>query len=484
MIISELSAADVAGVVGGRLARGDTGLHFGRVCTDTRTLVPGSLFVAIRGERFDGHQFLAQALAAGAAGLMIDAGRPGVDLGGGVALIEVEDTLRALGDLARALRQRHPVPLIAVTGSNGKTTTKELLYSILTEGGRRVLKNEGNFNNLIGVPLTLFRLERGHQAAVVEMGMNRPGEIARLTGICEPDVGLITSVAAAHTAGLGDIAGVARAKGEIFARLPASARAVVNLDDEWVRGLETKAQRITFSGQREDADVFGVFVRDLGLRGLEFRLTVAGRTVEKARLGLVGRHKLSMALAAAAAAHAAGVGLERIAAGLEAHVPAGAKRLEAVRGGGGFWCLNDAYNANPASMAAGLKTAAEVARNQQGRLFAALGEMLELGALSEEAHKETGRLCFRLGARAVAFLAEGSGPLYGAGAVDAGMDPSAVLAGETCAEIASRLRPLLAPNDVLLVKGSRRTRMERVVEALIEPETHSEDAGNRCSTLS
>jgi UDP-N-acetylmuramyl pentapeptide synthase len=259
---------------------------------------------------------------------------------------------------------------------------------------------------------------------------------------------------------------VARAKGELFAGLRPSATACVNLDDEWIPRLPTPARRLTFSAADPGADVRGVLLADRGLEGLDFELAVGGERAE-VRLHLLGRHNLANALAAAAAAHALGVGLAAIAAGLAGHRSL-ARRLQPAQSPGGWWVINDAYNANPASMAAGLRAAASVARATGGTLFAALGEMLELGRLSGEGHRGVGRLCAELGCRALAYLDSGSGALYAEGARGAGLPASAVLAGASCEEVARRLRPLLAAGDVVLVKGSRRTGMERVAEALLE----------------
>lgn len=475
-LVSEFSAAQLAQALSGSMARGKPGLRFSRICTDSRTATPGCLYVAIRGERFDGHAFLLEAAASGAAGAVIRAGaRRRFRVGRSLALIEVADTLRALGGLANLLRRAHRVPLAAITGSNGKTTAKELLSCVLAAAGLVALKSEGNFNNLVGVPLTLFRLERAHQAAIIEMGMNSFGEIARLTEICEPDVGLITSVGPAHTEGLGDTRGVARAKGELFAGLSPQAVAVVNADDEHVRSLPTRARRLTFSALDTSADVRGRLTSDRGLEGLDFELTIEGRSIP-AHLNLLGRHNLMNALGAAAAAHALGVGLEAIAHGLAAYRPF-SKRLQPSLAPGGWWVINDAYNANPASMAAGLKAAATVAEQGGGRLVAALGEMLELGKISDEAHRGVGRLCAELKAAALAYLDTGAGRLFGEGARAAGLET--VIGGAGHAEMAAALRALLRPGDVVLVKGSRRTGMERVAELLLEPEMVRAQAGAR-----
>ena len=466
-VIAEFRAEQISRGITGELVRGWGGLRFSRVSTDSRSAAPGSLFVAIRGDRFDGHNYVADAAAQGAAGAVVQVGaRRNLRLGRQIALIEVEDTLRALGDLARLLRRAHPVPLVAVTGSCGKTTTKELLYAALTVGGHRVLKSEGNYNNQIGVPLTLFKLERQHEAVVIEMGMNRLGEIARLTEICEPDVGLITCVAAAHTEGLGDIDGVARAKGELFSGLRGSAWAAVNLDDARIADMATLARRLTFTTRaNEKADVHGTLLADRGLEGIDFELDIRGKTAE-VHLALLGEHNLHNALAAATAAFALKVPVAEIAAGLASYRPF-AKRLHPSLAPGGWWVINDAYNANPASMAAGLRAASRVAETTQGRLFAALGEMLELGAVADDAHREVGLLCGELRASVLAYLAEGRGALYGEGAAAAGVE---AIAAPSCEEIARRLRACLRPGDVVLVKGSRRTGMERVAEALLEPE--------------
>src|SRR5512143_1623066 len=286
----------------------------GAVCTDTRRLVPDCLYVALRGPTHDGHAFAAAALAGGAAVVLVDHLPAGVDP---ARAIVVPDTLRALGDLAAWTRRRWGGRLVAITGSNGKTTTKEMLAAILEQAWPgRVLKTHGNENNLVGVPLTLFRLAGDEAAAVLEMGMNAFGEIARLTEIATPDVGVITNVGPAHLEGVGSLDGVARAKGELFAGMPAQGTIAVNMDDPRV-----VAAAAGFAGRRvefgDGRSVRAEAIDDAGVEGCGFTLCI-GVARAPLRLRAAGRHNVHNALAAAAAAHALGVDLAAIAAGLGA----------------------------------------------------------------------------------------------------------------------------------------------------------------------
>jgi len=324
---------------------GGAAVDFPIVGTDSRTVQPGQLFVALHGERFDGNDFIEEVVARGAAGIVCDEGRALARPG--VVFFEVSDTLRALGDLAAAHRRGFDVPVVAITGSNGKTTTKNLLRSILATalgGPDRVLATEGNLNNLIGMPLTLLALAPRHRAAILEMGMNVFGEIARLTEIAAPTLGLITCVAPAHLEGVGSIEGVARAKGELFAGLAPTATAVVNCDDPQISRVAAglRCRRQDFGADRP---VHARGITPDGLRGIRFELVVPGGSAP-VRLPLLGRHNVGNAVAAAAAASALGVGIDAIVAGLESAAPA-PMRLSVERLPNGVDLINDAYNANP-----------------------------------------------------------------------------------------------------------------------------------------
>jgi UDP-N-acetylmuramoyl-tripeptide--D-alanyl-D-alanine ligase len=428
---------------------------FEGVSTDSRTLAPGALFVALRGERFDAHGFLADVVARGAAGAVTQGGHPRAAVPPGFPLYEVEDTLQALGGLGRFHRRRFGLPLGAVGGSNGKTTTKEMVGAILAVRGP-ALKTEGNLNNEVGLPLTLFRLRPEHVAAVVELGMNHPGEMARLTAVAEPGAALITTVQPEHLEGLGSIEGVAAAEGELFAGLSAEATAVVNLDDPHVvgQGARARGPRLGF-GRGAEAEVRLVESTPRGKSGLRLVIETAGRRWPVS-LGFVGEHNALNATGAFALALALGYRPEECVQGLEAARPY-ARRLNVVEAAGGWTVVDDCYNANPASMVAALETARTLAAG--GRVVAVLGDMLELGPGEQEEHVALGGRVSQ-----VASLAALLGPrsAWTAGAAK-GMESAHFLEVDPLWEW---LRPRLRPGDLVLVKGSRGMRLERMVEKL------------------
>lgn len=451
--------SEVLQATGASRTRAGTALSFEGVCTDSRQLTPGCLFVALKGEHLDAHDFLAQAVRDGAAGLVVNSGRAGALAGLNVSVYQVSDTLRSLGRLARFHRDRFPIPVAAVTGSNGKTTTKELVASILSMRGP-TLKTQGNLNNEIGVPLTLLGLDSTHVAAVIEMGMNHLGEIARLTEIARPDAGLITIVQPAHLEGVGSLEGVAQAKGELFHGLSSSATAVVNLDDPRIaaQAAPVHAKKLTW-GRAAEADVRLVSVEPQGREGLSLRIASAGKEYSTA-LHLVGDHNAMNATGAFALALALGYSPEECVRGLEA-ARAHARRLQILDAPHGVTVVDDCYNANPASMNAALRTVQELAAGE-GRAVAVLGDMLELG--SAEVHEHT-----QLGIAAsdrVALLA-----LFGPRMKHASLQAARRLGArvrhfEDVGELVAWLQQELHPNDFVLVKGSRGMRLERVVEAL------------------
>ena len=450
---------DVARLCGGEL-RGDDVPVFG-VSIDSRTVAPGNLFVAIRGENFDGHDFARQALERGAAAAMIHQDVPGV-----LPALRVQDTRQALGRLAAGWRARFDLPLAGITGSNGKTTVKEMLAAILARRGP-VLATRGNLNNDIGVPLTLLRLGGGHRFAVVEMGANHAGEIACLAELAQPCLGLVTNAGPAHLEGFGSVEGVARAKGELYAALPADGIAVINADDAFAgfwRGLAADRRVVTF-GLEAGADVGGRWqAEDLHTRLV---ITLPGAEVET-RLALPGRHNVMNALAAAAAAWALGAAPEDIAAGLAAVAPVPG-RLRLLRGPAGMRILDDTYNANPGSLAAAL----EVMASLPGRHWLALGDMAELGGAADALHAEAGKLAR---ARHVERLFA-VGPRSGAAARAFGEGAEHLV---NKAALAEAVAQAAAPDVVLLVKGSRAMHMEEVVERLREAagaETTEEGTG-------
>ncbi len=417
--------------------------------TDTRTLAPGALFVALKGEHRHGHEFLEQAHARGAAAALVERGDIHI-----LPAIVVADARRALGDLAAAWRARFDCPMVAVTGSNGKTTVKEMLAAILGDAGP-VLYTRGNLNNDIGLPLTLTSLDRGHRFAVLEMGANHAGEITNLARIAAPAVGIITQCAPAHLEGFGSVEGVARAKGELIQGLTPGGTAVINADDPYAglwRELAGSRRILTF-GLEHPADVTGSW--QPGGTGSRIELhTPAG--FGDVDLSLPGRHNVMNALAAAAGALALGVELETIRAGL-ARAPAVKGRLQIKRGPRGARILDDTYNANPASLAAGL----EVLSGLPGRRWVALGEMAELGAATADYHTAAGHQIRAAGAER-AYAVGDHGALVAAAFGEGGRTfPSQD-------DLIDALRDEVQADVSLLVKGSRSARMERVVAALVE----------------
>lgn len=437
--------------------------RFGRISTDSRQVEKDGVFVALQGERRDGHGFVPEAVRRGGGCLVVQRSIAGPKQ---VSVIRVRDTLKALGDIAHCHRQKLAPRVLAITGSNGKTTTKEMLFSILQRARMedrplrgKVLKTEGNYNNLVGLPLTLLRLRGRERAAVVELGTNRPGEIRRLTAIANPDLALITSVAPAHLSGLGTLAGVAREKGAIFRGLGPGGTAVVNLDDgRVVRQSRAFRGRVVTYGA--GGFVHGEDPELLPGGRLRFNLRV-GRLREPVRLRLCGMHNIGNAVGAAAMAHAFGADVAAIRAGLEAVRPVAMRmQLERLDGIG---IINDAYNANPASMEAAL--AALKALPGRGRRVAVLGDMLELGADEAECHRRLGETAAGSGVDALHLLGRFAREVR-QGALGAGMDRTAVRVARTHRKLASELRAELRKGDWVLIKGSRGAAMERVLAAM------------------
>ncbi|HLY37295.1 MAG TPA: UDP-N-acetylmuramoyl-tripeptide--D-alanyl-D-alanine ligase [Candidatus Binatia bacterium] len=453
---------EVLAATGGDLVRLGDRTRFVGVTTDTRRLRAGELFVAIRGDAHDGHDFLVEAARAGAGAVVVE--REHAERTLDCAVIAVRDTLAALGDLAVFHRRRQRLRVVAVTGSNGKTTTKEMLAAILERalGADRVLRTLGTQNNLVGLPLTLLRLGGGEDAAILELGMNGPGEIWRLAQIAQPDVGVVTCVAPAHLEGLGSIHGVAQAKAELYRRLRPSATAVVNADDPLVAASAAvfPGRKVPFGTTADEVAVAAREIVDHGLDGTEFRLVVE-RQDAAVRLAVPGRHNVTNALAAAAAAHALGVDLGTVAAGLEAFQPPG-MRMEVTQLPTGVTVLNDAYNANPASMTAALRT---LAASRGRRRIAVLGEMRELGAESARAHRELGARAAEVRVDALLLLGEHAADVR-AGAEAAGLPGERIFVAADHAELGAHLRGMCRAGDLVLLKGSRGAAMEEVLRHL------------------
>lgn len=451
------SLKDIIAATGGKASPGCPD-SFSRISTDTRTIGPGELFVPLVGENFDGHDFIGAAFERGAAGALCQSGR---DMGklGGKPLIEVPDTLMALQDIAAYSRAaRDDLLVVGITGTNGKTTTKEMLAAIMSLRGP-VLKNEGNLNNEIGVPLTLLRLDGSHWASVVEMGMSGFGEIKRLAEIARPSIGVITNIGPGHLEKLGSIEGVARAKGELVEGLPEDGKAVLNIDDPFLKDLAARnSGRLVAYGLSPNASVTASGIEESGA-GIGFRLITPAGAAD-VTLPVIGVHNVYNALAAAAAAWAVGLSISEIKEGLEMFRPV-KMRMETMEIGGAR-VINDAYNANPASMAAALTALVSV---KEARKIAVLGDMLELGQSAEKAHFDVGRLA---GAEGLALLVlVGSHARNTArGAAEAGMEEDRIIVASGAEEAAAVLAEKMRHGDNILVKGSRSMKMERIIEIL------------------
>lgn len=455
---------DIATATGGRLLYGRPDQCFDGIGIDSRTIAPGALFVAIEGASHDAHKFLSQVVAKGVRGIVVHERVEGsLDHAAwqalGVACVAVKDTTRALGALAAFQRSCMQIPVVAVTGSNGKTTTRRMTAQVLTQQ-LNTLATEGNLNNEIGVPLTLFRLTAAHQAAVIELGMNHAGEIDRLAAICRPTIGMITNVGPAHLEFLGSLRGVAQAKGELLAHIAADGRVILNRDDPYLCDLARQAAvPVLFFGTHPEADVRAEAVCE-SAEAVSFELVLPGGRLS-VRLCTPGRFMVLNALAAAAAGYLTGVSIEAIKAGLESFRP-GHGRLSVKTTTNGVHIIDDTYNANPASMAAALQTLAALKGERRG--FIVFGEMLELGGQADALHHEVGTLAGRSGAVKLYACGTHAEHLL-AGARQAGMAPEQLMAG-TKEAVAADLMQVLAPGDWLLVKGSRGMAMETVVAAI------------------
>jgi len=453
-----LALADVAAATGGRLAAGDPGIRASGVTIDSRRAEPGQLFVAIAGPRFDGHDFLAEAAARGAVAALV---HREVSAPAGMGLVRVADTTRALADLARHARAQAQVPVVCITGSAGKTTTKEMTAALLGTRGP-VLKTEGNLNNQYGLPLMLLRLRPEHSAAVLELGMSAAGELRELSAIARPDVAVITLVAAVHLEFFDSVDAIAAAKAEILEGLREGGAAVLNGDDARVKriGLERRARggRVLFFGHDRAYEVSAEGWKGT-VHGMRFTLRIGDRAADVA-LPLPGPHFLSNFLAAAAVAHELGLGIETIAETATTLKPA-SHRGEVLSLAQGVTVLDDCYNSNPTAVEAAVTALGMAAR---GRRVAFLGDMLELGPTGPDLHRQTGE---KVGGRLDLLAAVG--PLaahFLEGARRAGLAAQALVSFPDAAAAAAAAGDLVRAGDAVLVKGSRGVRMEQVVDAL------------------
>jgi len=457
------SLKDVLRITGGTLISGEPENTFLGVSTDSRLIRNGNLFIALKGDKFDGHDFMNAVVKEGAAGILaqdeekIDQ----VSAGKKAAVIKVQDTLSALGELAHAWRKKFSIPVIGLTGSSGKTTTKEMIAAVI---GRKknILKTEGNLNNLIGLPQTVFQLNDKHELMILEMGTNTRGEIKRLTQIAEPDIGLITNIGPAHLAGFGSIDVVKEEKSDLFMNMPLSSTAIINLDDKAVATTAEKwrGAKVTFS-MSPNTDVSVKDIEKNGARGMRFNLVIGGN-IQKTEIKIVGLHHVYNAMAAAAVSLAAGLDIRTISEGLSMFRPFSG-RMEIIKLHNGAYLLDDSYNANPASVREALMTLKDLKANHNGFVF--LGDMLELGAQSGEMHRRIGMLMATIGVNALFLQGDFSG-ITAAGAKEGGLSEEHIFLLSDKNNGVDYLKKHLKKGDWILVKGSRGMKMEKIVNQI------------------
>lgn len=459
--INELLTATGGKLLNAAVQNGEEGSVLG-VCTDSRRIEPNNLFLALEGENFDGHDYIPQAVSAGASAVIT---AKEVSVPQGVSVIKVPDTLVALGDIARFHRRRFRIPVIAVTGSNGKTTTKELIATALGHK-YQVVKTRQNFNNEIGLPLTLLEINQSTEAVVVEMGMRGKGQISYLARIAEPTIGVITNVGITHMELLGSQQAIAEAKAELITALPADGTAILNGDDQLVAAMHSLFPGIAY--------FFGIKENDLDLKALRIIQHTQACTDEKAGqlvtvdgkwgrfsffLPLPGEHNVANALSAVTVGLVLGMTpLEFKEAFVE--LPEMEKRLRIIHSGG-LIIIDDTYNASPPSVKAALQVLAD--QSQSKRRIAVLGDMLELGELSSKAHREIGQAAVAYGCSALFALGPRSSEMVSV----VGGDPLIARHYEKKSDLLYDLLAYISPGDAILIKGSRGMKMEEIVSELL-----------------
>jgi len=451
--MNPLRVSQIAQFAGATLSASDGTVVVNKVSTDSRTIKAGELFVALRGENFEGHDFVEASAKAGATGALVDLNWAG-SVPDNFALLRATDTLQAYQMLAANYRRSLALKVLAITGSNGKTSTKDFAASVLARKFR-VTKTEGNFNNHVGLPRTILEATSGDEIAVWELGMNHPGEIAALAKIAAPDAAIITNIGVAHIEFMGSREAIAAEKGALAEAIEPQGTVILNADDPFTEGIAARTRaRVVLAGTTAGA------VRAIEIRqsadGSEFTI-VEGAHRCRAQLPVAGSHMVQNALLAVAAGRAFGLSIEECAAGLAA-APLTKARLQ-IKEIGGVQFLDDSYNANPDSMKAALRTLVEL--DADGKRIAVLGEMRELGSESERGHREVGETAATLDVNQLITIGD-TAELIAEGARTAGLQK--VLSARSTAEAANLLGKIARPGDLVLIKGSRAARTEEVIE--------------------
>jgi UDP-N-acetylmuramoyl-tripeptide--D-alanyl-D-alanine ligase len=451
--MNKLSILQIVDLAGAKLESGDGNIVVDKVSTDSRTVKPGELFVALRGENFDGHKFVEDVAQKAAAGAIVDLAWKG-NVPGNFAVLRADDTLKAYQNLAANYRKSLPLKVIAITGSNGKTSAKDFTASVLAKKFR-VTKTEGNFNNHVGLPRTILEATSEDQIAVWEIGMNHPGEIAALAAIASPDVGMITNVGIAHIEFMGSRDAIAKEKGALAQAIAPEGTVILNADDSFSQKIAARTKaKLVFAGTTSGS------VRATDIRqssdGSEFTI-LEGAHRCRAQLPVPGLHMVQNAMLAVAAGRLFGLSIEECAAGLVA-APLTKARLQ-IKRIHGVQFIDDSYNANPDSMKAALRTLVEL--DADGKRIAVLGEMGELGKESERGHREVGECAAELGVDQLIAIGE-IGAIIAQAAEKSGLTKSSAV--RSTSEAAEMLAEIAVPGDLILVKGSRMARTERVLE--------------------
>jgi UDP-N-acetylmuramoyl-tripeptide--D-alanyl-D-alanine ligase len=451
--MNPLGVSQIAQFAGASLSSGDGTAVINKVSTDSRTIKPGELFVALRGENFEGHDFIEASAKAGATGALVDLNWAG-NVPNNFALLRASDTLQAYQTLAAGYRRSLALKVLAITGSNGKTSTKDFAASVLARRFR-VTKTEGNFNNHVGLPRTILEASSGDEVAVWEIGMNHPGEIAALAKIASPDAAIITNIGVAHIEFMGSREAIAAEKGALAEAIEPQGTVILNADDPFSEGIAARTRaKVVLTGTTGGA-VRAIEIRQSS-KGSEFTIVEDAHRC-RAQLPVAGLHMVQNALLAVAAGRAFSLSIEECAAGLSA-APLTKARLQ-IKEIGGVQFLDDSYNANPDSMKAALRTLVEL--DTEGKRIAVLGEMRELGSESERGHREIGETAAMLGVDQLITIGDAA-ELIAEGARTAGLDK--VSSARSTSEAAKLLGEIAEPGDLVLIKGSRAARTEQVIE--------------------
>jgi UDP-N-acetylmuramoyl-tripeptide--D-alanyl-D-alanine ligase len=451
--MNPLPLSQIAQLAGGSISSGDQTVAVNKVSTDSRTLKSRELFVALRGENFDGHNFVGTAAQIGAAGAIVESTWSG-EIPENFALIRANDTLQAYQDLAANYRKSLRLKVVAITGSNGKTSTKDFTAAVLAHRFR-VTKTEGNFNNHVGLPRTILAATSADEIGVWEIGMNHPGEIATLAKVATPDVAIITNIGVAHIEFMGSREKIAEEKGSLAEAIGTEGTIILNADDSFTRTIASRARGKVILAGISSGSIRAGEISQSGT-GADFTI-LEGAHRCRAQLSVPGSHMVQNALLAIAAGRAFGLSLEECAAGLAA-APLTKARSQ-IKDIGGVKFLDDSYNANPDSMKAALRTLVEL--DADGKRIAVLGEMRELGDQSERGHREVGETAAALKVDQIIAIGDVAAAIADA-ARQAGLRKTTIV--NSTSEAAELLREIAAPGDLILIKGSRAARTEEVIE--------------------